>query len=200
MAKGLITRVSSKENAPNKFGKSWKIGIQLDEVDTWYNISFAKKDAEALGLVKGRVVSFEYSTDDYGNKIDPKTIEVSREAAPAKAAASGGAPAGKSWSGEKGVKVGHAINNAVQLAIASGDLELKNIHKFAVNILTLSVKLEGQYEAIIAKATDKAEPAPAPATDPAPAKPATKPKAAPKKAEPAPAPEADAFEDDDIPF
>lgn len=42
----------------------------------------------------------------------------------------------------KGIEVGHAINNAVQLAIADKDISLDNIRQHAISIMELAADLK----------------------------------------------------------
>lgn len=220
--KGTIQQVSSKEgNKHPKFGRSWRVGLKIEDV--WYN-AFMKAPAEDSGLEEGVLVTFSYSENgDYMN-FDPKSLKVSTkgEAKPASSKTSDSGASQSTGSGSKGsytaggVEVGHAINNAVQIAIAQGvtgqdgKTNLKAIHGIAVDILTLSVKLKGQYEKIIAAASKAVAPKTAPAEqqqeeqqeEAPPPPPKAKPKpAAAKKATPPPAePDQGGFEDDDIPF
>lgn len=197
--KGLVEGVSIK---PTKKPGFFKVGLKVD--GQWYN-AFTKRGNE--DDYRGRLVQFDFTVDDYGNKIDTASLKVAKapvEAAPVKA--SGG---GRIASIESGIAVGHAINNAVQLAIANGNTSFENIRLLAENVLELSVHLNRDYLLIVeaAKHSEPEEqPEPeAPAPTPPPAKPA--PKAAPKKAapkaaaKPAPTPPGDETEwEDDIPF
>lgn len=215
--KGTIEAASCKEgNDHPKYGMSYQTSIKVK--GEWYG-AFTRKTAEELGLGKGKLVSFTFTENGKYKNFDPKSLAVSTSTAPAAAStststSSGSAPA-RSGFNEAGVKVGHAINNAVQLAIANKATDLKSIHGLAVDILTLSVKLESQYEKVVTVAKKKMDEATAPAAEPEEA-PAPKPKAKPAaKAKPKPEPEPEVEEeappappeqaaepdfDDDIPF
>lgn len=229
--KGTVEQVSSKEgNTHPKYGKSWRVGMKIE--GEWYN-AFTKKDADSLGLKEGCLVSFEYTENgDYKN-FDPKSLKIAESGAKTTASSKGTTAAGSgtststgggsSYSGSgSGVVIGHAINNAVQLAIAQGKTDLPTIHGLAVDIVCLSIKLNSQYAQIVARAAkaDKAA-TKAPAEEAEPGQPeesaeetpppkdkkkaatTTKGKtAAATKAPTQQPPQDDAggFEDDDIPF
>lgn len=223
--KGTIEAVSCKEgNEHPTYGKSWQTSIKVNDV--WYG-AFTKKDADGLGLSKGKLVTFTFTENGKYKNFDPKSLVVSAsQAAPAAAPAAGKSGySGNYGSNGAGIKVGHAINNAVQLAIAKGDTSLKAIHGHAVDILALSVKLEGQFEQIVARsdsviqkaganAGQPAAEAPAPAATGKTAAPKTRKKAAAPTPPPPPAAEVEeeappvevpaqaepSFDDDDIPF
>lgn len=214
--KGTVEQVSSKKGSTHpKYGVSYSVGIKID--GEWYN-GFFKKDAAALGLEAGVLVSFEVvQKGDYLN-IDPKSLTVA-EAGERQPASTGTKAAPRSGGGynEAGVKVGHAINNAVQIAVAQGitgkdgKVNLKAIHGIALDILILGVRLEQQYQGAIEAAKAKfaeqdqgqqeqpPEDAPPPKEKAAPKGKAAANKAPPKQTPP-PAQQQDAFEDDDIPF
>ena len=153
--KGTIGAVSCKEgNDHPKYGKSWVTSIKVN--DEWYG-AFTKKTADELGLEKGKLVSFTWSENGKYKNFDPKSLSVAQQQATTSGTVGGSAAPKTGYSGSfggntAGIKVGHAINNAVQLAIASKDTSLKAIHGHAVDILALSVKLEGQFEQIVGKA------------------------------------------------
>lgn len=222
--KGIIEAANDKGAIKGKFGTQYRVSIKVD--GEWYN-GFMNKSAESLGLEEGRLVTFTaVQKGDFLN-IDPKSLKVS----PAPAEASGskapaqGKPAYSGNSSTAGIKVGHAINNAVNLAIAEGKTDLRTIHTHAARILALSVKLEAQFPTIVgkadeiyAKATGEAEQsAPAEKASSAEGKKTTK-APAKKKAAPPPPPEEEEEEgegeeadqpdeqdsgpsfDDDIPF
>lgn len=209
--KGVVQAVKDAGPKKGKYGTQYRISLKVD--DEWYG-GFFGKSAEALGLEEGKLVTFDVVYNGEYKNIETKTLKVSdsQEAPKKQAASTGGSSgsAGKAYSGgnNAGIKVGHAINNAVQLAIAAKTTDLKSIHGLAVDIIALSVKLEGQFEQIVASAAARlakasgAEPQQeAPAEQPK-AKPAAKAKPAPKKAPPPPPePEADdtASENDDPP-
>jgi len=229
--KGTIQSVSCKEgNDHPKYGMSYQTSVKID--GEWYG-AFTKKTADELGLEKGKLVSLTWTQNGKYKNFDPKSLSVAeREEAPAASTPSAkpaSATTGTRWAGEVGTTVGHAINNAVQLAIANKTTDLKSIHGLAVDIITLHRKLSGQYELIVKRAekliaeatakrkTEAAEPeqeaeqqeeAPAPKPKAKPAVTAKKP--APKKVETPPEsdpddpgpqePETAPEFDDDIPF
>jgi hypothetical protein len=222
--KGTLQDLSDKES-DGKWGKQWRIGLKVD--GSWYS-AFCKAPPSKLGLAVGKTV--EFSTEvkgEYENWL-PKTLivsdgpavveeDASNDDAPAKPATGRKTP----WAGEKGTKIGHAINNAVQIACSLGTAgDLAAIHKLTCDILALSVVLEGQYDRIIESAAERVKarqegttaataPAPTPAAPAAEkpakaaaAKPAAKP--APKAPVKAPDPEEESAANpafsDDIPF
>lgn len=208
--KGVAEAVSSKEGKPHpKYGVSYQTSIKVNGV--WYG-AFTKKSAEQLGLAKDRLVSFTWVENGEYKNFDPKSLSVSTtQGTDSTPTASGSAPTKAAYSGgsNSGIKVGHAINNAVQLAVAKGDTSLKAIHGHAVDIITLSVKLEGQFDRIIAVAQKKlaeaTEGKPDVAASATPAKAASSPKTEPAaktakaKAKPAPAPEPEPEAEEDVP-
>lgn len=216
---GVVQAVSEKENKHPKFGTSYKIGLKID--DSWYG-AFFKQSAAKLGCVEGATATFDTEQNGEYENIVPKSLKIeapeegAADDAPAKSA--GGK---KPWAGERGTKIGHAINNAVNIAAAAGEANnLKAIHGYACDILALAVVLEGQYDRILESAAERvkaktgttakaADPEPEPSVVPekveAPKQKAEAPKkAAPAKAKPAPAkaapPQDDDGFDDDIPF
>ncbi len=207
--KGVAEAVSCKEgNDHPKYGMSYQTSIKVK--GEWYG-AFTKKTADELGLEKGKLVSFTYTENGKYKNFDPKSLAVSTTSTPSAASGSASAPARTGFN-EAGVKVGHAINNAVLLAVANKDTSIKAIHGFAVDILTLSVKLDGQYDKIIAVAKKKiaaaaegnAEGAAASAPDENPA--ASSPKTATAKKTPAkpaakkaPEPEPEEQQEEEVP-
>lgn len=226
--KGILQEVGEFQNDHPKYGISYRLVLTVDGEK--YS-AFVKQSAKKLGLVKGKLVTFSTETKgDYENWL-PKTLQISEPAEsdlPADDAtdeAPAAKPAAKKtpWAGEKGVKIGHAINNAVLITNAAGAAgSLKAIHAAACDILALSVVLEGQYDRIIESAAERVKaktgapataetpepeqevpPAPAPKPKAAAAKPAAKPAAAKPKPVQAPDPNPDATDagwDDAIPF
>lgn len=219
--KGVVQKFKDAGPQKGKFGIQHRISLQVE--GEWYS-GFFGKSAESLKLRDGCVVSFTYTEKGDFKNIDVKSLQVSE---PAEQPAKVDAPAATSKpayrSGDAGIKVGHAINNAVQLGVAAGKTDIKSLHGFAVDILTLSRKLEGQYEQIVAVADKKiaagtvgAAPAEKSAATPEKAAETPKPKAKPgpkPKPKPAPEPEPEYEEqeetaepdaepdfDDDIPF
>ncbi len=206
--KGTVEQVSQKEEQGRK-GKYYKIGLKIE--GDWYNGINNKK----VSVEEGDLVSFATEQNGEYENINFKSLKVSETAeAPERPSKSAGSTSGKgSYSGSggnSGIKVGHAINNAVLLAIAAKDTSLKAIYGHAVDILTMSVALEQRFDGIVTKATEKlAEAKPAaktpkakdPEPEPEEVKPKAKPKAAAKKPEPEPEePENGPAFDDDIPF
>lgn len=192
--KGIIEAVSCKERPKHpKYGISYQVSVKIG--DNWYG-GFNKKDAASLGLEKGRLVSFTaVESGDFLN-IDFKTLEVSKTAAPA---ATGGKSGGGYNDNVIGQKIGHAITNAVALAVAAGKTDSATIEKYAEVILKLSKKLNGRFSEITADEpeADSEQEEEKPAAKPK----ATKPKAAAKAATPDPDPaNGDPFDDDDIQF
>jgi len=86
---------------------------------------------------------------EYENRSGNKYIKMDRDAGGyASAPSSGGSGSGDS-SHDTGIEVGHAINNAVQLEIASSskndhDISMNGIHQWAKQILTLSDKMKAE--------------------------------------------------------
>ncbi len=220
MIKGTVESVKA-ENVAGKYGPQVKASIKVD--GSWYG-GFFKPAQWPTNVAQGCVVVFETKQNGEYVNIVPGTVQVSETAAvpdkadkPVRSAYSGSGS-----SSTAGIKVGHAINNAVQLAIANKDTSLKAIYGHAVDVLSLSVALEGRFEGIVAAASERLKPqaqpgnvpAAAPSATPESAAPSPEPapvkKAAPKpkaKSEPAPAQQEPALPattgpmfDDDIPF
>jgi len=189
---GVIEKVYSKAGNPHpKYGISYNVGITVN--GERYS-AFLKQDASALGLEVGKTVSFSaVQSGEYLN-FDPKSLKVSSGAS-VQNTSSAPAAAAKPYAGDKGVKIGHAITNAVNLAIAAGAFTNKAIYDRAIDILLISAKIDARYEAIVATNQEALVEKPVESA---------KPKAAQKpKAEPAPpklAPEPDPFDDDEVPF
>lgn len=141
---GTIEQVYDNGPKKGRFGTQHRITIVVD--GERYS-GFFSKSAEALGLEEGKTASFTATQNGEYWNVDTKSLKVSGPSKPS------GKPSGKpqsySGSGNAGIKVGHALNNAVNLAIADGDLTVDNIHRHAVRILALSVKLESQFDNII---------------------------------------------------
>lgn len=218
--KGIVEQVNDRGAKKGRYGIQHQISIKVG--GDWYG-GFTKKSAEDMGLEEGKLVTFTATqSGDYLN-FDAKTLKISSSPdsqGSSKAKASSGGSVGGS-SSQAGIKVGHAINNAVQLAIAEGKAgDLKHIHKRAVGILALSVKLEAQFGGVVDKADEiyaklteeDSTQDEQPAEPKAETKGKTKPKAPAKKAAPPPPPPEDEDEDegeqedegptfdDDIPF
>lgn len=207
--KGVVESTNSKP-ITTKYGKKNKIGLKIE--GNWYNVLLGD-DVDAAKY-KGKLVSFSYSETDYGKSIDAKTLKVAENAGTA--SHTGGAKAKGDYN--VGVKVGHAINNGVTMAIAAKAagskaplLQLAEV--YAAEIIKLSLRLEASYEEIAETAQAEqelgeaeGEPEPEQQAEPAPEKPKEKPKAVAKKpaakpAEKAPEkPAEDVGFDDDIPF
>lgn len=158
---GTIERVASKPKE-TKYGKAYSIGIVVE--GEWYNF-MDKKDANQLGLEEGASATFVYNDDDYGHKINGKTLKVA-ESATRKTVPPSKRAGGFTSSGNAGVACGHAINNAVQMAVADGDTTTENVYEHAVTILKLSVLLQGQYDKIVASVNDKPKAKPEPKPEP----------------------------------
>lgn len=207
--KGTVEGFKCDEKQGRK-GKYYSVGVKVN--GQWYNGLSNKQLADC----NGKVVSFDTVENGEYVNIDFKSFSVSATApAPEKREGKAYSAGGGGGNGLAGVKVGHAINNAVVLAAAKGDTSLKTIYNLAVDIIALGVALEGRFEGIVATAGDRlkqangAAPAPAEKAEaPAPkAKAKAKAKPAPEP-EPEPEPETEAAEvldtqpdfDDDIPF
>lgn len=198
--KGIVQKFYDNGTQDGKWGVQYKVAIEV--AGTKYS-AFLAKPAATLGLAVGKQVEFAYTENGQYKNMDAKSLKISeapaQQAAPAQRAS---APAAAN-NQQAGIKVGHAINNAVQLACAKGDTSLLTIHSLAADILALSVKLESQYGQIVGHAEERyqarvtANPTPAeqPAPEPAAAAPVkakatrkTAAKATPQP-EPTPAPE-----------
>lgn len=203
--KGIIEQVNDRGAKKGRYGIQHQISIKVG--GDWYG-GFTKKSAEDMGLEEGKLVTFTATqSGDYLN-FDAKTLKVSSSAGTQSSSSKGKTSSGSAGgsSSQAGIKVGHAINNAVQLAIAEGKTgDLKHIHKRAVGILALSMKLEAQYAGVVDKADEiyaklteedstEAEQAAEPKAG---TKGKTKPKAPAKKAAPPPPPPEDEDEDED---
>lgn len=215
---GIISKVFHKEIEEDDYGNIYRSAIKLEGDDNWYGLGGGKKPSANIKVSKdyyelreGDEVTIIYTTN--GKYRNAKRSKITLESAPQEGKPSsssgnrssgGGSSSGGSGqrqggggnSGLAGIKVGHALNNAVQLAIAEGNWTSEGIREHAETILRLSVKLEADYESIISG--DGPEPVAdnAKTTAPKKRKPA-------KKAEPEPEPEEEVDEDpdaDDIPF
>lgn len=212
ISKAIIEAVKDDGGSKGKFGWQHKIGIKVG--GEWYG-GWTAKSAEDQGLEVGRLVSFEATENGQYKNFVAKTLKVSKSTEPAPSgAAAAGKPTAAKTDYQAGVKVGHAINNAVALAIAAKTTDIESIGKLAISILKLSKRLEDAFPTVMGAAKPEAKPKPEPKVEeveeveeeeeeaaPPPPPKATKPKVTkPKAVPPPPAPEADDGFDDDIPF
>lgn len=163
---GVVEQASCKQasDAKSKYGASYQIGLKID--GEWFN-GLSKKTAEDLGLGPDADVGFEtYEKNGYTN-IDMKSLEVYEESddppevkkdagrgnrqGGGRKSSGGSAKQGSApkRDGNAGMAVGHAINNAVHLAVADGDTSLEHIHSLSTKIIALSIKLQGQYSDLV---------------------------------------------------
>lgn len=185
MIKGVVSRVSAKQNS-----RGYTMGLCIN--DNWYNL-FDKYDTSAK--FRDKLVSFDYTEDDRGfKKVNPNSMVVAEPEA-SRPTTGTAAPTSRAYtSNETGIKVGHALNNAVQLAIADKDTSEGNILDRAEQILSLSVSLEKDFSRIVSEAKEgnvKKQEAP-----PTPVRRGRKPNAAKQEVV---AESSDDF-DDDLPF
>lgn len=173
--KGLVEAVSCK---PGKRRGTFLVSIKVGE--EWYG-GFTGKDADALGIERGRLVKFNFSENGQYKNFDPKSLQISDEAPQQEA--TGEQKPRKTSEYDRGASVGHAITTATALAIAQlgSDVTIKDVAKLSVEVLTLSLKLKAGYDTITEK-TSPAEPKKAPA----------------KKSKPAPQPEPEEDTDDEV--
>lgn len=205
-ASGIVAKINAKQVDEDQFGNSFLRSFKIEGDDRWFGLGKGKNEKfnikvgkDFYSVQEGDEIEFmfdvsEYNGKEYCNVKSSKVVLRSKGgggASPAKSAASAAAAPKQASAAptaprasDAGIKVGHAINNAVQIAIASGmQTDMAEIAAFARDILKLSKKLEGEYMSIV---TD-APVAEAPATK------AEKPKAQ------EPAKPVSEF-DDDIPF
>lgn len=206
-ASGIVAALSSKEVAEDQFGNKFLRSFKLEGDDKWYALGKGKnekfnikKGKDFYAVQEGDEIEFMYEVNEYNGKdyynvkssnvrlVSSGVGSVSKPAGKPAAAPAKAAPASTpvARAGDAGIKVGHAINNAVQVCVAAGDTSDAAIEAVAVRILRLSKKLETAYLDIVADA---------PAAAPEPEKP--KAKAKPVDDEP---PKSVADFDDDVPF
>ena len=190
---GAVEAVSSQEKRA-KGGIMYRIGIKVG--GEWYN-QFKKTKPT---VQKGDEVTFTWKQTEYGKDIDGDLLVTEAgesSTGDGRPASSAKAPAGRGNSFDSGIKVGHALNNAVALVVAGtvkpakGKTTIETIENVAWQIIKLSQKMVIEFpvrtlpakEVVAEEAEQEAEPAPAP-----------KPAAAAKKG-----PEPDGF-DEDLPF
>lgn len=211
---GVIERVHSTElDEEDRFGNTYRTSIKLDDGE-WYGLGGGKKPDVSIKhnggwhtLAEGDTVEVVYKVNGkYRNaKRSTLTLEEAGEGGGSsnqssnRGSGSSGSVAGKGGAARSGgnqlagIKVGHALNNAVNLAIAEKDLSLSNIRLNAENIIRLSAELEADFDNITAD--------PAPVADNAKTEKPKRKAPAKKKAEPEPEPEDDDDRfDDDVPF
>lgn len=180
MIKGIVQAVAC-EDVTGKFGPQKKVKIKVG--DAWYSGFIKPSEWPTPPLREGDTVAFEVvRRGEYDNIKAPISVATSVPNPAVK-----GQSSAYSGSNLAGVKVGHALNNAVQLAIASGDTSLKTIYDHAVTILNVGYELENRFDSIIKAAAERKHAA------------AEKVKAVPK-VEPTPAPATDTDFDDEVPF
>lgn len=222
---GIISRVSIKDTTPDNYGNDKLKSFQIEGDEKWYGLGKSKGDTinvkkgkDYVPVVVGDEIEFFYEESEYNGKTyyNAKSSQIKLVAkgtgqaqaaaksapkpaasAPARSANTGGSSGAKPPY-EAGIKVGHAINNAVQLVCAEeGPITLAAIEQKAIAILKLSRRLEQGFESIFdnsyqplgTKAAPQPEPEPEPEPEPTPE---------PEPEKPAPASIADF--DDDIPF
>ena len=201
--KGVVEYCKLEQKTGAK-GPFYKAGLKIN--GQFYNLT----GNNPLPDYTGKLVTFEYTEDSYGNKIAPKTFKASESTEPV--AHTGGPKTAQK--GDAGIKIGHAVTNGVQLAIAVAakagvPVTAAQVKKYAIAVLQISHELNADYadivesfelqgdEEVVAQEAPAAAPVDA---QPAPAAPKkAAPKAAPKAAAAAAAPATAEFEDD-IPF
>lgn len=140
---GVVEAVSKPKDVRTKNGAFKRVGFKLGE--TWYN-SFGKTVPEVR---KGDSVTFEASEGEYGWDIKG---EIAVANAPQAPRTGDGRPVVERPY-DVGIKVGHAITNAVSIVgpIAVGDDEAayaKSIEKWARFIIRISNKLNENFSTI----------------------------------------------------
>lgn len=214
---GIISKVFHKEIEEDDYGNLYRSAVKLQDDDNWYGLGGGKKPSANVKVGKdyyelreGDEVTIIYTVN--GKYRNAKRSKITLESEPQKgespsrsgggqsgggksSAGSGNRASGGGGSGLAGIKVGHALNNAVQLSIAVGqDIgDPAVIREHAETILRLSVELEADYETIISGDS------PSPVADNAKTTPAKKRKPA-QKAEPEPEDHDDDLDADDLPF
>lgn len=120
----------------NKFDAE-KIALKLEGDDTWYG-----QKKEFMEVVPNRGDVVEFSGGKTGKYI--QYLKVLESAAPAAAPAAKGKAGG--GFNALGVELGHAANNAVQLCIASGDLDLSTVKALTKDFYEMMRDLRSEYE------------------------------------------------------
>lgn len=163
VAEGVIEVVSSKEIPEDQYGNTFRRSFKLEGNDQWFGVGAGKKGDISIKvgsdwhtLSKGDVVEFMYEQNGQYANVKTTKITVKKNGGGAKAPAPSSttktqAAPGRSGSFDSGIKTGHALNNAVQLAIAQGKTDMVTIEKLAADILKLSRKIEQNFESYFAE-------------------------------------------------
>lgn len=169
--KGKIARISFKETTPDNYGNNVMKSFKLEGDDNWYGLGKGKGEVlkvkrgkEFVEVNEGDTVEFMYDESEWNGKIyyNTKSINIKLVAkgdgsSSVSSVSKGGSQTPSSTSPsqskgggyEAGIKVGHAINNAVQIAISTGDTSDANIRKISERILRLSKTLEAEYLEVV---------------------------------------------------
>lgn len=167
--KGTVAKIVVKESTVDQFGNNMLKSFKLDGDEKWYGLGKSKGDfinikkgKDFLKLKEGDVIEFMYDESEYNGKTyyNTKSSNIklvasgsgslpSSQSVSPKAQATSNTTTFKSGGYEAGIKVGHAINNAVQIAIHNGDTSNEAIRQLAVQILRLSKEIESSYSEIV---------------------------------------------------
>lgn len=156
VAEGVIEVVSSKEIPEDQYGNTFRRSFKLEGNDQWFGVGAGKKGDISIKvgtdwhkLSKGDVVEFMYEQNGAYANVKTTKITVKKSGGGSNSStpvAKAPASPGRSGSFDSGIKTGHALNNAVQLAIAQGKTDMGTIEKLASEILNLSRKIEQNFE------------------------------------------------------
>lgn len=144
--KGIIEKVTSKEGKTHpKYGKSYRVAFKIGE--DWYS-AFTKRDADAIGLAEGKLVSFTWSQDGDFKQFDPKSLSISTtQGTPADSPPKTGT---SKDSGLIGIRVGHAVSCASTLLSQVTNPTQEDVYRWAKRILLISERLVSEYATILA--------------------------------------------------
>jgi hypothetical protein len=155
---GVIEKIQTKEIPADQWGNTWQRSLKIN--GDFFGVGKGKKPVvsvkhgqEWVDLKEGMTVKFMVKSREYQGKtfydkegnitilkgssgaVSPPAAGDSVKAAPAARASYG--------SGDKGIKIGHALTNAVQLFVAG---KIDNVEDAAWEILKLSEKMNVEYE------------------------------------------------------
>lgn len=222
---GVIEQIYTKEIPADRFQNTWRRALKIN--GTFFGVGAGKKPVvsvkqgqEWIDLREGMTVKFMVKErvggdgktyyDKEGNITIVKGADgkVQEVASAPSTSRTNTAPVAVKYNGDKGVKIGHAITNAVNICVCrstnlgSDELSPSKIEEVAWEILKLSEKMNVEYDekmnGLSAKAAEskpempKASTKPA-ATGPSTSKPASRTNVAATQQD-------DDFPDDDIPF
>ena len=175
---GAVQRINIKQVDPEKnFGKDFKTSVLINNV--WYDIGAAAQPKISVKhsqgwheVAEGDVLEFmcesrEYNGKTYWRKKGSIVFKGSggspKVASAPSTSRTNTAPVAVKYNGDKGVKIGHAITNAVNICIAKAtvhnnttNLNFDTIEEHAWEVLNLSERMNAEYDQKMSAVNGKA--------------------------------------------